>query len=254
MLGPGDADELLRRSKAAFDGFFGGAIVFAHHVRLTLDHGASAPAYEGEILDTPRGTPVRFGLTVFVDGDRNANLMLLGSRPDFMGKLTRLAKSVRFVQDGAEPALDAPKGWNRHQAGCVTFELPASFPPASTLLFGDSKLDDIAFRITLDEAPAPEGRISFEDELPAVPGDRVVVLATAVTPRRPNARSWAGRWSVEHSSPLEVRRVALRKASVVLPVHDVAVTLYGKSLAANELVLDAGWETILQTIHERRAT
>jgi hypothetical protein len=255
-----DANDILKSSTAAIEGFYGSALIYTRPKQFGLDGGAEAPAIEGDIVDPATGARKRLALIALHHGRCKANLLVIGGQTPFLASVAQIVRSVRFVSDGVEGAArpgtarqeraiaptPAPGGVRR-QANCVTLELPATWSSPSSLLFSDERLDDATLRVTTAEPPVGPGVISFANELPAARGDGVKVLTEAITPGRPNGRSWSGRWTVEHRSPLRTTVVVLLEACIFLLRSDAALTLHGKAPQSQAARLEACWELVMQT-------
>jgi hypothetical protein len=239
-----DANDILKSSTAALEGFYGSALIYTRPKQFGLDGGAEAPAIEGEIHDPATGARTRFALIALHHGRCKANLLVIGGQTPFLASVARIVKSVRFVSDvvgvarpgtAAQPLATTPAaapGAVRRLANCVTLELPATWSSPSSLLFSDERLDDATLRITTAEPPVGPGVISFAKELPAARSDTVKVLTETITPGRPNDRSWSGRWTVEHRSPLRTTVVVLLEACISLVPSNAPLTVHGDRRAA----------------------
>jgi hypothetical protein len=243
------AADALETTKDAVTAFYGPMVVYCNPTRVATAMGL-APAYEGEISDPDTGSAKRFGVSALADSGSKMTFLLFGPRNKLLSEFERLLRSVRFAAGPPGPAIGAAQNLVQRRADSVLFDVHSDWSFPTTLLFADPHMDDVRLRLTLDEPMAQEGYLDPAAEIPAVPGDGVTVLRHTVTPGRPNANSWTGEWTVEHTSPLGKRVMILRKAGIRTSGTGV-LTLHGQAMEKNAARLTTGWETILQTFREQ---
>jgi hypothetical protein len=244
-----DANDALQSAKDAVTDFFGPLVVYCNPTKIPSAAGPVS-AYEGEMAEPGQGPPKRFAVAALAYSASRVSFLLFGPRQKLLAEMERLLRSARFDANPPDPPPRAGQGLTQRRAGAVLFHVPGDWSFPTTFLFSDPDKDDVRLRLTLDDPVAAEGQMDPVAELPAVPGDRVTVQKKAVTPGRPNPKSWTGEWTVEHGSPLGKKVLALCKACIVMSGSEV-MTIHGQALDKNAGRLTAGWEVILQTFRER---
>jgi hypothetical protein len=238
----GDANALLDKARANYEGTLGSAIIYSSPKTFYRAGKARCPAVEGERRDPLVGR-VRFAL--FAVASAGGSAVVSYTRPSRPLALQLLEQVIPRIFVLGEPRAEnrpIPKGWTRRQADALLFALPGDWTGPQSLVFRSA----LELRIRFTEPAVPAGTIDLSRER-----DREAPeTATTVQIERvagPGLYGWTGEWQLSGGKRAPGDMTILRKMSVTVSGRGV-VTAYGKTTNVTADRLQQAWAQVRQSL------